>query len=338
INKQLVTLASELPAQGTVANMGSHLLTHLDKIFALKASTLLLSDPQSGLFFSVASSRQEPSAESDSLSFLLTPDDPAFERLREAGRPTGAAQVLRASPVLAQRLASFDADLLVPLVHQDRMIGVLVLGRRTTGLHFRREEIEMLSLFAPQIATAFENIRLFESATYEGLTGLLRRESILELLDREIDRASRHGRPLVVGMADLDFFKAVNDRYGHLAGDAVLKKVADELSAGLRVTDAVGRYGGEEFLLVFPETDLDGGALVAEKLRRRIEKLSLPLEDGTVDPRISIGLAELPRTSRRQADLSRFLIDAADRALYSAKLRGRNRVETHGAPDDHSGG
>ncbi|MEO1368147.1 MAG: sensor domain-containing diguanylate cyclase, partial [Acidobacteriota bacterium] len=213
-------------------------------------------------------------------------------------------------------------------------IGVLVLGRRSKGLHFRREEIEMLSLFAPQIATAFENIRLFESATYEGLTGLLRRESILDLLEREIDRASRHGRPLVVGMADLDFFKAVNDRFGHLAGDAVLKKVAEELSAGLRVTDAVGRYGGEEFLLVFPETNLEGGAQVAEKLRRRIEKLSLPLEDGgTVDPRVSIGLAELPRAGRRRAELSRFLIDAADRALYRAKEGGRNRVETH-APEE----
>ncbi|MEM1178554.1 MAG: diguanylate cyclase [Acidobacteriota bacterium] len=338
VHQRLVKLAGELPAQGTVANMGSHLLNHLGETFGLQASTLLLSDPQSGIFFRVASSRRDATPEDDALSFLLTPDDPGLERLREAGRPLTADQVLRASPVLAQRLSSVDARLLAPLVHNDRMVGVLVFGPRSTGLPFRREEIEMLSLFAPQIATAFENIRLFESATYEGLTGLLRRESILELLDREIDRAARHGRPLVVGMADLDFFKAVNDRFGHLAGDAVLKKVAEELSAGLRGTDAVGRYGGEEFLLIFPETDLDGGSRVAEKLRRRIEQLHLPLGDGaTVNPKISIGLAELPRKSRRHAELGRFLIDAADRALYRAKEQGRNRVEIHDAVESLPG-
>ena len=330
MHQRLVTLASELPAQGTVANMGAHLLSHLGKIFALRSSTLLLSDPKSGLFFSVASSQGDMAPEDFSLSFLLTPGDPALERLREAARPLPADQVLPLSPVLSQRLRPIDARVVAPLLHNERMIGVLVLGRRHTGRRYHREEIEMLSLFAPQIATAFENIRLFESATYESLTGLLRRESILELLDREIDRATRHGRPLVVGMADLDFFKEVNDRYGHLAGDAVLKKVAEELSAGLRSTDAVGRYGGEEFLLVLPETDLEGGSWVAEKLRQRIEELSLPLGDGaSVNPRVSIGLAELPLQADRppEIDVRSGLIDTADRALYRAKERGRNRVE-----------
>lgn len=328
MHRRLVTLASELPAQGTVANMGAHLLSNLGQIFALRSSTLLLSDPKSGLFFSVASSHGELAPEDVSLSFLLTPDDPALERLREAARPLPADQVLPLSPVLAQRLRPIDARLVAPLLHNERMIGVLVLGRRLTGRRYHREEIEMLSLFAPHIATAFENIRLFESATYESLTGLLRRESILDLLDREIDRATRHGRPLVVGMADLDFFKEVNDRYGHLAGDAVLKRVAEELAAGLRSTDAVGRYGGEEFLLVLPETSLEGGSQVAEKLRQRIEELSLPLGDGaSVNPRVSIGLAELPRRADRHPDLRSGLIDTADRALYRAKERGRNRVE-----------
>ncbi|MEM6795527.1 MAG: diguanylate cyclase [Acidobacteriota bacterium] len=336
---RLVALASELPAQGTVTNMGEHLLGHLEEIFSIRASTLLLADPQSGLFFSVASSHQarrrgsEPahageSADPFSLSFLLTPDDPALERLRAGGRPLAADKLQVSSPNLSQRLQAMDARLVVPLLHQEALIGVLILGRRSGRRLYRREEIEMLSLFAPQIATAFENIRLFESATYESLTGLLRREVILELLDKEIDRARRHGRPLVVGLADLDFFKSVNDRFGHLAGDAVLKRVAEELAQGLRSADAVGRYGGEEFLLVFPETHLEGGAAVAEKLRRSVESLHLVLHDGaSVAPRISIGVAELSALDAPRAEVRRRLLVAADRALYRAKERGRNRVE-----------
>ncbi|NJL28121.1 MAG: GGDEF domain-containing protein, partial [Thermoanaerobaculia bacterium] len=216
-----------------------------------------------------------------------------------------------------------DTALAVPLVSRERLVGLLLLGRRrrrSRGHRLPAEELELLGLLAHHTAIVFENVRLFESATYESLTGLLRREAIVELLDKEVARAQRYQRPLTVGMADLDHFKAVNDRHGHLAGDALLKRVAEELALCIRSTDALGRYGGEEFLLVFPETDLLGAAVVAEKIRSRIEALRVRLETGEyVSARISIGLAsfdDLPRTTPAP---SRALIDAADRALYRAK-------------------
>jgi diguanylate cyclase (GGDEF)-like protein len=174
------------------------------------------------------------------------------------------------------------------------------------------------------IDLAAENARLFQSATYEGLTGLLRREAVLEQLDRELERAARHGRPLAVAMADLDHFKRVNDRHGHLAGDALLRQVAQVLSGSLRGTDWIGRYGGEEFLLVLPETGLAGATAFAEKIRGRVEEMSVPVEDGPpIRATVSIGLAALDGERKLTA---RDLIGEADRALYEAKNGGRNRV------------
>ncbi|MGH9360359.1 MAG: GGDEF domain-containing protein, partial [Thermoanaerobaculia bacterium] len=188
--------------------------------------------------------------------------------------------------------------------------------------------LELLDLLSHHVATVFENARLFESATYESLTGLLRREAILEQLERELDRALRYKRPLTIAMADLDHFKEVNDRHGHLAGDALLKRVAQVAAAGLRSTDAIGRYGGEEFLLVLPETDLGGAGAVAEKIRSMVQRATVPLEDGSVaGATISIGLAALEEFGPREARITaRDLLAEADRSLYEAKNGGRNRV------------
>lgn len=327
LRRRLVEVAGELPARGTISSMGRHLVERLGEIFGVRYATLLLSEPKGGVFYTVASHPPEERSARSALSFLVPPDDPVLERLRGAGRPLAGPDVLEESRVLSRHFEPGEGSMLVPLLVQERLIGLVVLGPPEPRRRFRREETELLNLLAHHVAVTFENIRLFESATYESLTGLLRRGAILDLLRREIERALRYSRPLVVGMADLDFFKSVNDRYGHLAGDAVLKRVADELSSGLRSTDSIGRYGGEEFLLVLPETDMDGGRRVAEKLRRRIEALELPMSDGsTVEPRISVGLAQLDADAATE---SRALLEAADKALYKAKAAGRNRVVLH---------
>lgn len=325
LRQQLIDLAGELPAQGTIPRMGTHLVERLSAIFAVPTASLLLADPRNGLLLTVAVKGSDPD-DSFSLSLLLSPDDPGIEMLREADKPLLATRLVGASPALRQRFDLLEANLVVPLSHQHRLVGLLILGRSESG-RFVAEEIELLNLLAHQVASSFENVRLFESATYESLTGLLRREAILELLDREIDRAQRYDRPLTIGFADLDHFKVVNDEHGHLAGDALLKLVAEELSQSLRGTDAIGRYGGEEFLLIFPETEVEGAMVVAEKLRQRIASLGLPIDDGTtLQARISIGLASLDlcREARKPAEA---LIATADTALYRAKANGRNRVE-----------
>jgi diguanylate cyclase (GGDEF)-like protein len=131
-----------------------------------------------------------------------------------------------------------------------------------------------------------------------------------------------------MAMADLDYFKEVNDRYGHLAGDTLLKTISQVASEGLRSTDWIGRYGGEEFLVILPETDILGAVSVAEKIRALVQMTSVPMDDGSVARvTISIGLASLRDLQPRQVRPSaRDLIAAADRSLYEAKNNGRNRV------------
>jgi diguanylate cyclase (GGDEF)-like protein len=160
-------------------------------------------------------------------------------------------------------------------------------------------------------------------ATVDLLTGVLNRQALLARLEDELDRAARYQRPCSIVLVDLDHFKRVNDTHGHMAGDAVLREVADVLHSNVRAVDLVGRYGGEEFMIVMPETDADAAAASAEKLRRLVGSRTVRLDDGHVlTVTLSAGVA---------GGLGQFLqLDAlvrdADAALYSAKSLGRDQV------------
>lgn len=161
----------------------------------------------------------------------------------------------------------------------------------------------------------------------DGLTGIANRRYFDEFLRREVERAAREQTPLSLIMIDIDFFKAYNDTYGHLAGDDCLKQVASSLRNTVRrPTDLVARYGGEEFAVILPNTSLEGAIRVAEKLRQNIEALKLPHlgspQEGCLT--ISLGVAS---SSTETKDIPTTLIAKADSALYSAKRSGRNRVE-----------
>jgi diguanylate cyclase (GGDEF)-like protein len=323
LRRRLIALASELPALGKLPLMGAHLVDRFREIFRARGATLFLASPETGVLSGLAASRPLPGGPS-----LLPLLDPAIDFLERAAKPVPAAQVLARSPALAQALAPLAPALIVPLVHQERLIGLLVVGPKEEGA-YPAEELELLGLLAHHVATVFENARLFESATYESLTGLLRREVILEQLGRELERAQRYRRPLTIAMADLDHFKEVNDRYGHLAGDALLKRIAQVAAGGLRSTDWMGRYGGEEFLLILPETGMEGARGVAEKIRGLVQRTTVPMEeDGRfAEVTISIGLASLADLPQGKEKVTpRDLIEAADRSLYAAKHDGRNRV------------
>ncbi len=324
LRQRLVHLASELPAQGNLLAMGRHLVNELRSAFQAEYVALLLADPASGILAELAAAG--PSTEHHADAMLLAPTDPGVEALSAAARPVPMAQISRLNSGLAQRVALHEASLAVPLLSGEYLVGIMLMGSREGAKSYGSEEQQLLSLLARNAATVFENIRLFQSATYEGLTGLYRREAILDRLNQELERALRYRRPLAVGMADLDHFKAVNDSYGHLVGDALLKRVAEETKATLRTSDAVGRYGGEEFLLVLPETELDGARAVAEKVRSRIEALRIQTASGaTVGVTISIGLGVFdPNTP--PVLTAKKLIGEADRQLLRAKEMGRNKV------------
>lgn len=173
-----------------------------------------------------------------------------------------------------------------------------------------------------QAELIFAREELREQATRDSLTRLWNRAAILEILGREIDRTKRVSVPLSIILADLDHFKCINDAYGHLAGDAVLREVARRIRTALRPYDGIGRYGGEEFLLVLPDCDESGAITLAERLRAAVGDEATVLAEGMMPVTLSLGVA----TSAVVEDIRAF-IGAADAALYRAKDGGRNRVE-----------
>jgi diguanylate cyclase (GGDEF)-like protein len=159
-------------------------------------------------------------------------------------------------------------------------------------------------------------------STRDALTGLYNRRYLEETLGRELILAERHGQPVSVIMADLDHFKAVNDRYGHLGGDEVLRVFGDLMKRQVRGSDIYCRYGGEEFLLVLPHMSTENAIERAEQLRSAMAAAPVPYGDSAIAVTASFGVATFPRDGRTGDEL----IAAADSALYLAKETGRNRV------------
>jgi len=202
-------------------------------------------------------------------------------------------------------------------------LGKLILS----GYDFGAEELEMVALLCGHATVALDNARLHRivehQALVDGLTGLANRRRSESALDEEIVRASRLGSDLTVAILDLDHFKEVNDRYGHAAGDSVLKELALVLTSSLREIDTAGRWGGEEFALILPGTDIAGGARLCERIRQALAERQIPAEGGMmVSVTASFGVAGFANTGSRER-----LLVAADEALYRAKRGGRNRVE-----------
>lgn len=169
-------------------------------------------------------------------------------------------------------------------------------------------------------------------AAEDDLTGICNRRSLFEVLNIEIKRSLRYGSPLSLAMIDLDFFKPVNDKYGHDAGDKILRQVASRISGSLRGTDLLCRYGGEEFCVILPHTTGPNAVNAAEHIRTSVEKPPFELGNDEIGITLSIGVATLPDGAKCTAGQ---LIKNADKALYEAKRSGRNRVCVYEAAQEH---
>jgi diguanylate cyclase (GGDEF)-like protein len=170
-----------------------------------------------------------------------------------------------------------------------------------------------------------------DRATFDRLTGVANRQSLLAALFAEVERSSRYERPLSVAFVDIDHFKAVNDTYGHAVGDVVLRGVAQTISDNLRASDMIGRYGGEEFMLILTETNVEEGAVLTEKLRTLVQRQRFLIDGGPdIAVTISIGIAGGSGVKLRMDTLVR----DADAAMYSAKSLGRNQTYIFAEPDD----
>ena len=161
-------------------------------------------------------------------------------------------------------------------------------------------------------------------ATRDSLTGQWNRRAIFDILSREISRSKRQKAPVAVILADVDRFKHINDSYGHLAGDRVLAEIAVRMATGLRTYDSIGRFGGEEFMVVAPECDKAAAQCLAERMRSAIEENPVRLGDNDLKVTVSVGVAS---GGAALPDMQNILLRAADAALYRAKQKGRNRVE-----------
>jgi two-component system, cell cycle response regulator len=173
-----------------------------------------------------------------------------------------------------------------------------------------------------ELVAARESMR--EAATHDSLTGLLNRGEIFGMLERELERARRERKALSVILADIDHFKEVNDSRGHLFGDEALREIARRLRSKLRPYDGVGRYGGEEFLLVLPACDLDGAMQRGDELREAIANRPIVSGDAERAITMSMGVALSECIGVKEVET---LLSRADSALYAAKNKGRNRVE-----------
>ena len=163
--------------------------------------------------------------------------------------------------------------------------------------------------------------RIEELADTDELTGTLNRRCIMKNLEQEIVRAQRSGRACTVAMIDLDFFKRINDRFGHPVGDEVLRTFGLVLFANIREIDKIGRYGGEEFLLILPEAGIHDAAQAVDRLRSVVAEVDWPTIASGLQVTMSAGAAEI-----RTSDTGESLLTRADEALYRAKAEGRNRV------------
>jgi two-component system cell cycle response regulator len=339
--RQLVEILNEVTAELAAAEIYRVLARRVARALDLRHCSIVLGAPGESMG-TVVAAYDDPS-----ITDLQVRIDryPELQAALDTNRPVLVDDVL-VDPMFAEVRELWRREVRTPPIRSVLAIP-FALDRRQSGIFFLRTErgdrtlttedadfaevVIRAAVAAIRRAHALEssradNRRLEELATTDALTRLMNRRALLERLSVEVDRARRFKSQLSLLMLDLDHFKAVNDRYGHLAGDSLLRQIGTLLAGDVRTIDVVARYGGEEFVLILPETSTEGAAVFAERLRERVESERFELE-GAADFHLtcSIGVATFP--SPRVAS-TEDLFARADEALYRAKSGGRNQVRT----------
>lgn len=265
-------------------------------------------------------------AEEQSRSMYLPMRDALIGKVLRTGKPARLTRAGRRAGAGEGAVEPVQSLLHVPLLSRGRVLGVLSVANISTRRTFTQAEEARLASLADYATVAIENARLYarlqQLAITDELTGLYNRRGLFELGRREVERSVRFGRQLPALMIDIDHFKQVNDAFGHAAGDQVLRVVAERLRRNVREIDIVGRYGGEEFVILLLENDLESACHVAERLRQLVSTIPVQTERGDIFVTTSMGIAVVTEDVR---DLPT-LLQRADEALFVAKSSGRNCI------------
>jgi diguanylate cyclase (GGDEF)-like protein len=212
--------------------------------------------------------------------------------------------------------------LIVPIQSKRDMYGVMYLDCGYFKNIYNEHSVDLLTAYANQAAIAIENVRLFEAATRDGMTGLYGHRAFREIAQQEFRISKRYNQQFSVVVLDIDDFKDINDTYGHAAGDEVIKGCADFLKKSLRDSDVLSRYGGDEFEIILPRMSKKNSKKILEKIRKKIKSSTINAENNEVRISVSIGVACFPADS---SDLEE-LFKKADKNMYKAKRDGKNKI------------
>lgn len=229
---------------------------------------------------------------------------------------------------------NFSSLLVIPIMVREEVVGTLFLRTSRKEKSFTPREVKLCQIIANLAGNALANAHMFEStelanleleklAITDGLTGAFNHRHFRARLDDEFNRAKRYNSPLSCIMLDIDYFKSINDAFGHKQGDIVLKEITDVIKNNARKTDVVARYGGEEFVVLLPQTDRDGAFIQAERIRTAVKGYRCSEQDRCIMVTISLGVSTFPSPDINKAD---DLVGMADNALYKAKNNGRDKT------------
>jgi diguanylate cyclase (GGDEF)-like protein/PAS domain S-box-containing protein len=266
---------------------------------------------------------------SERIRILRSPAGPTFPaRVTRERRPQLIDDIEQAGLAQddAEELRGLRSMIIAPLTYGEQVLGALSLSAGRPGV-FSEANLRLLVTFAATTTAALQNALLHaeikQLAISDPLTGKYNRRAFFDLGRREIERFQRFNHPLAAIMIDLDNLKHINDTYGHSGGDAILRGLAERCRLNIRETDIFGRYGGDEFALLLPDTDRIAAVQIAERIRETIDSAPWPTDQGLAPVSVSLGVAAATKSHH---SLENLLADA-DRALYQAKAGGRNRVE-----------
>jgi diguanylate cyclase (GGDEF)-like protein len=222
--------------------------------------------------------------------------------------------------------AALKSHLTLPLAVEGGIVGCISLNSDQPNA-FDAQDLQFFSVIGYQMAATLKHFQRFSSvktmAIYDTLTNLYNRRSFEERLGTETQKSFYSGTPLSLVMLDIDHFKRVNDTFGHIEGDKVLCEIASLLKNSLRKIDTVARYGGEEFVLILPGAGLEESMMIAERIRRLVEKTRVQVGQVQINLTVSLGISNFPIHRPRSKEE---LVKMADQALYDAKRGGRNKV------------